>query len=76
MVVFKAKGPTWVKVVDSKGIVLLSKTIVNGEVVGASGATPLSVVIGRVDATDVEVRGKPFTLTGVSKDNVARFEVK
>ena len=76
MVVFKAKGPTWVKVVDAKGIVLLSKTIVNGEVVGASGATPLSVVIGRVDATDVEVRGQPFALTGVSKDNVARFEVK
>nr|WP_295771260.1 RodZ domain-containing protein [Rhodoferax sp.] len=76
MVVFKAKGSTWVKVVDSKGIVLLSKTIVDGEVVGASGATPLSVVIGRVDATDVVVHGKPFTLTGVSKDNVARFEVK
>lgn len=76
MVVFKAKGPSWVKVVDAKGIVLLSKTIVNGEVVGASGATPLSVVIGRVDVTDVEVRGQPFTLTGVSKDNVARFEVK
>jgi cytoskeleton protein RodZ len=76
MVVFKAKGPSWVKVVDAKGIVQLSKTIVNGEVVGASGTAPLSVVIGRVDATDVEVRGKPFALTGVSKDNVARFEVK
>ena len=76
IVVFKAKGPTWVKVVDAKGIVLLSKTIVNGDVVGASGVTPLSVVIGRVDATDVEVRGQPFALTGVSKDNVARFEVK
>jgi cytoskeleton protein RodZ len=76
MVVFKAKGPTWVKVVDAKGIVLLSKTIVDGEVVGASGTAPLSVVIGRVDATDVEVRGKPFALTAVSKDNVARFEVK
>ena len=76
MVVFKAKGQTWVKVVDSNGIVLLSKTIVNGEVVGATGATPLSIVIGRVDATDVEVYGKPFALTGISKDNVARFEVK
>jgi cytoskeleton protein RodZ len=76
MVVFKAKGPTWVKVVDAKGVVQLSKTIVDGEVVGASGTSPLSVVIGRADITDVEVHGKPFTLTGVSKDNVARFEVK
>ena len=75
-VVFKAKGETWVKVVDSKGFVQLSKTLANGDVVGASGALPLSVVIGRVDATDVEVRGQAFNLTSVSRDNVARFEVK
>ncbi len=75
-VVFKAKGSTWVKVVDAKGIVQLSKTLAEGEVVGASGAMPLSVVIGRVDATEVAVRGLAFNLTGVSRDNVARFEVK
>ena len=38
--------------------------------------TPLSIVVGRVDATDVEVRGQPFSLVSVAKDNVARFEVK
>jgi len=54
----------------------LSKTLSDGEVIGASGATPLSVVIGRVDATEVEVRGQPFSLVSVAKDNVARFEVK
>lgn len=76
LVVFKAKGTSWVKVVDAKGIVQLSKTLSDGEVIGASGATPLSVVIGRVDATEVEVRGQPFSLVSVAKDNVARFEVK
>jgi cytoskeleton protein RodZ len=75
-VVFKARGVTWVKVVDAKGVVQLSKTLTAGEVVGASGAAPLSVVIGRVDATDVEVRGQTFSLSPVSRDNVARFEVK
>ncbi len=75
-VVFKAKGATWVKVVDAKGLVQLSKTLSGGEVVGASGVMPLSVVVGRVDATDVEVRGQAFNLLGVSRDNVARFEVK
>jgi cytoskeleton protein RodZ len=75
-IVFKAKGATWVKVVDAKGMVQLSKTLAEGDVVGASGAMPLSVVIGRVDATEVEVRGQAFSLTGVSKENVARFEVK
>lgn len=76
LVVFKAKGTSWVKVVDAKGIVQLSKTLSDGEVIGASGATPLSVVIGRVDATEVEVRGQPFSLVSVAKDNIARFEVK
>lgn len=75
-VVFKARGTTWVKVVDAKGVVQLSKTLAEGEVVGASGAMPLSVVVGRVDATDVEVRGQAFNLASVSRENVARFEVK
>jgi cytoskeleton protein RodZ len=48
-----------------------------GETAGASGALPLSVIVGRADVTEVEVRGKPFSLDAVtSKDNVARFEVK
>jgi len=33
-------------------------------------------VIGSVEATEVQVRGKPYNLGPVSKDNVARFEVK
>lgn len=76
LLVFKAKGSSWVKVVDAKGVVQLSKTLVDGDVVGASGSTPLSVIVGRVDVTDVEVRGKPFSLNSVAKENVARFEVK
>lgn len=73
---FKARGSSWVEVVDATGVVQLRKTMTNGETVGASGAMPLSVVVGRVDAMDVEVRGKPVDLTSKSKDNVARFEVK
>lgn len=76
IVVFRARAATWVKVVDAKGVVQLSKTLAEGETVGASGATPLSVVVGRVDMTDVEVRGQAFNLTGVARENVARFEVK
>lgn len=76
LVVFKARGSSWVKVVDSNGVVQLSKTLSDGETAGASGSTPLSVVVGRVDVTDVEVRGKTFSLVGIAKENVARFEVK
>jgi cytoskeleton protein RodZ len=76
MVVLKAHGTSWVEVVDASGIVQVRKTMAQGEIVGASGVMPLSVVVGRVDTTEVLVRGKPFDLTRIAKDNVAHFEVK
>lgn len=75
-VVFKAKGSSWIEVTDAKGVVAVRRLLAAGEAVGASGAMPLQVTIGRVDQTEVEVRGKPFDLRPVSRDNVARFEVK
>jgi cytoskeleton protein RodZ len=76
LVVFKAKGPSWVEVTDAKGVVAVRRLLAAGEAAGASGALPLQVTIGRVDSTEVQVRGKPFDLRPVSRDNVARFEVK
>lgn len=75
-IVFSAKGESWVEVTDAKGVVVLRRTLAAGEAAGASGALPLAAVVGRVDATQVQVRGRPFDLGPVSKDNVARFEVK
>jgi cytoskeleton protein RodZ len=72
----KAKGTTWVEVTDAKGVVQVRKTLALGEVAAASGVLPLSVVVGRADMTLVEVRGQSFSLDAISKDNVARFEVK
>lgn len=76
IVVFSAKGESWVEVTDSKGLVVLRRTLNAGEVAGASGALPLAAVVGRADATQVQVRGKAFDLSAFAKDNVARFEVK
>lgn len=76
IIVFRAKGPSWVEVTDAKGVVGLSKVLASGEVASAAGALPLKVTVGRVDSTEVQVRGKAFDLRKVSKDNVARFEVK
>ncbi|MBK7049816.1 MAG: helix-turn-helix domain-containing protein [Rhodoferax sp.] len=76
MVVMTARASTWVQVVDANGGVQVRKNMAEGEQIGASGAAPLSVVIGRADAVQVQVYGKPFDLTRVAKDNVARFEVK
>jgi cytoskeleton protein RodZ len=76
IVVFKARGESWIQVTDAKGSVALRKLLAPGESAAASGALPLSVTVGSVSATDVQVRGKPFDLAPVSRDNVARFEVK
>lgn len=73
---FKARGPSWVEVTDAQGVVQLRRTLVTGETVGVSGALPLAVVVGRADVTEVQVRGKPFSLETVTRENVARFEVK
>lgn len=75
-VVFRVKGASWVEVTDAKGQVLMRRNLMQGDEVGVSGALPLSVVVGRADVTDVEVKGKPFNLAAIAKDNVARFEVK
>lgn len=75
-VVFKARGASWVEVVDATASVKLRKTLDHGDVVSASGVAPLSVVVGRADVVDVQWRDKPVDLTPVVKENVARFEVK
>lgn len=71
-----AKGPSWVEVVDSTGVLLLRTILKNGEVVPVSGTLPLSVVLGRADLVTVVVRGHAFDTAPLVKDNVARFEVK
>jgi cytoskeleton protein RodZ len=76
LIVFNSRGMSWVEVVDANGVVQVRKTMADGEILGASGVIPLSIVVGRADTTEVQVRGKPFDLTRIAKDNVARFEVK
>ncbi|NDP37779.1 MAG: DUF4115 domain-containing protein [Rhodoferax sp.] len=76
LLIFTARGSSWIEVIDASGVVQVRQTLSDREVVGASGALPLSVVVGRADATDVQVRGKSFDLTAIAKNNVARFEVK
>ena len=75
-VVIRARGASWVEVTDAAGVVQLRKMMSAGEGVGVSGKRPLSVVVGRADAVDVTVSGKPYPLANISRDRVARFEVK
>lgn len=74
--VLRARGESWVQVRDAGGAVVLQRKLTDGETVPVAGSMPFSVVVGRADVTDVFVRGKPFDLTGLARENVARFEVK
>ena len=76
LVVFNPTAASWVEVTDAHGTVLLRRMLAAGEVAGASGALPLSAVVGRADVTRVQVRGQPLDLAPIARDNVARFEVK
>jgi cytoskeleton protein RodZ len=76
MLLFKARSSSWIEVADAKGTVLLRRTLSAGESATASGTPPLQAVVGRADGVEVLVRGKPFDLSALAKENVARFEVK
>lgn len=73
---FSATGSSWIKVTDAHGQVTFQKTLNAGETASAGGVPPLSVVVGKADVTQVQVRGKAFDLQSLARDNVARFEVK
>lgn len=74
--VLRASAESWVQVRDSAGASVLQRKLSAGETVSVGGLMPLAVVVGRADVIEVFVRGKPFDLLSVSRDNVARFEVK
>lgn len=74
--VIRARESSWIQIRSASGAVLAQKTLEAGESIAATGMPPWSVVIGRADATDVIVRGKPMDLSTVARENVARFEVK
>lgn len=71
----QARSETWIQV-RGGGKVLEQKTLQAGEFFETQAPKPLSVVIGRAEAADVQVGGAAFDLASVARVNVARFEVK
>lgn len=75
-VTFNAKGASKIKVTDATGTVVLNRALRAGETVSLSGALPLAAVVSRANVMQVQVRGQAFDLASVTKNNIARFEVK
>ncbi len=72
----RVSAESWVEVTDARGTTLLSRLLQPGEAVGIDGAPPLRLTVGNAAATQITFRGQAVTLTGVSRDNVARMELK
>ena len=76
VLVLTARGSSWIGVTDANRVVVLRKTMISGESQNLGGSLPMTVVLGRANLLDVQVRGKALDLVPLTKDNVARFEVK
>lgn len=73
---FAPRADAWITVTEGAGKVLLARTVKQGETVALSGNPPLSVVVARAAAVDVQLRGKAVELAPFIKSGgVARFEV-
>lgn len=76
MLSIRANEASWVEVTGASGNLLLQRELGAGESVGFNTDAPYKVVVGRVDATQVRVRGKALDISGYARNNVARFEVR
>jgi cytoskeleton protein RodZ len=75
-VVLRTTGESWIEVRDAGGAVLLSRTVLPGEVIGLDGVMPMKLKAGIASATEVTVRGEPFNLAPFTRGNVANAVLK
>ena len=76
VVVVRTTGESWIEVRDAAGTVLLSRTVLPGEVVGLDGPLPMRLKAGIASVTQVSLRGEPFSLAPFTRGNVATAIIK
>lgn len=67
---------SWVEIVDANGQTLLSRVVPPGETVNVDGALPMRLKIGNASSTQLVFKGQAVDLAAVTRDNVARIELK
>lgn len=72
----RASDASWVEARDASGQLLLSRTVLPGETVGLNGALPMQLVIGNAAATELGFRGRDVDLAPLTRNNVARVELR
>ena len=76
VVVVRTTGESWIEVRDAAGAVLLSRTVLPGEVIGLDGVLPMRLKAGIANVTQVTLRGEPFSLAPFTRGNVATAILK
>jgi len=74
--VLSASDASWVEVIDAGGQVLVQRVLQPGESLGLDGRLPFRLKIGNAAATQLQFRGQGVDLAPVTRDNVARLELK
>lgn len=72
----RTREASWIEVVDGSNQPLLSRIVQPGESVGLDGALPLRLTIGNAGATELSFRGRPVDLAPLTRENIARLELK
>jgi cytoskeleton protein RodZ len=72
----RAVENSWVEVVDASGKLMLGRLMTAGETISLEGQMPLRVKLGNAKGTEVKFRGQAVDLSGATRDNVARLELK
>lgn len=67
---------SWIEVRDGKGGKLLSRHVTAGETLNLDGPAPLSLRIGNAPGVQVSYRGQAVDLKPLTRNNVARVELK
>jgi cytoskeleton protein RodZ len=72
----RVTGESWVEVLDASGAALLQRLLQPGEAVGLDGTPPFKLKVGNAAAVQLSFRGQVVDLKAVTRDNVARIELK
>jgi cytoskeleton protein RodZ len=72
----QTNAASWIEITDSRGLSLVSRIVQPGESLWLDGALPMKVKIGNAGATQIAFRGKDIDLAPVTRDNVARLEIR
>lgn len=76
MLSIRVSETSWIEVQDGRGSMLLSRSVQPGESVGLDGTLPLRLTVGNAAGTQLLFRGRSVDLAAMTRDNIARLELK